>query len=69
MAGAVFSGVRVKSGKTMIFACTRLNWQIHLPDRLITKAHKSANLAAERVPKGSNIRTADGWLNESIFVT
>jgi hypothetical protein len=31
----------VKSVKTMIFARARLNWQIHLPDRLIPTAHES----------------------------
>ncbi|EKS69013.1 Atu protein [Burkholderia sp. SJ98] len=31
----------VKSGKTMIFARTRLNWQIHLLDRLMTRPHET----------------------------
>jgi hypothetical protein len=45
----------VKSGQTMILACTRLNWQIHLPERLIRKAHKRSNSTAKTGLPSSNL--------------
>jgi hypothetical protein len=40
----------------MIFARARLNWQIHLPDRLIPTAHERSKFSVRTGVRASNIR-------------
>jgi len=54
--GALQGVFVVKSVETMIFARARLNWQIHLPDRLIPDAHENNKHSRGPEFDASNIR-------------